>query len=175
MPCETKHHPQSVCQSDNTCSLPFVNEPKSGPTTPPVLGTLEFNKPCNSSLAMDVRAYIDAWPKCAQVCTPCQLPTGLLELPPMPWHPWAHITVDSVTNLSSSHGFTIILVALYQFLKACNQGPPQSHGNHHSLIQTHLLMLWHPCGHSLWQRGAFHITCMEILLCKAHLNQPPSI
>ncbi|KAK3510489.1 hypothetical protein QTP70_009154 [Hemibagrus guttatus] len=47
-----------------------------------------------------------------------QLTEGLLELP-IPQQPWSHISVDFLTNLTSSQGFTTVMVTIDQFSKAC--------------------------------------------------------
>lgn len=53
-----------------------------------------------------------------------QLPTGLLELLPIPRRPWSHMAVDFVTNLPSSGGYNPILVAIDRFSKT-NFGLPE--------------------------------------------------
>lgn len=73
------------------------------------------------SLAHDT--YIKACQACAQSKSSQKLPAGLLEPLPLPQCPWSHISVDFITDLPSCNGYTMILVAINRFSKACSLIP----------------------------------------------------
>ncbi|KAK3506497.1 hypothetical protein QTP70_003044 [Hemibagrus guttatus] len=60
------------------------------------------------SLGTDVERYVQACPTCAQSWASRQLPKGLLEPLPTPRRPWSHLSVDFLTNLPDSGGFTTL-------------------------------------------------------------------
>uniref|UniRef100_A0A9J7ZGW9 Gypsy retrotransposon integrase-like protein 1 n=1 Tax=Cyprinus carpio carpio TaxID=630221 RepID=A0A9J7ZGW9_CYPCA len=62
------------------------------------------------TLSADVSNYVSACQICAQSRTPRQLPAGLLEPLPIPQRPWSHLSIDFVTDLPNSQGFTTIMV-----------------------------------------------------------------
>ncbi|KAK3568630.1 hypothetical protein QTP86_011439 [Hemibagrus guttatus] len=51
------------------------------------------------------------------------LPEGLLEPLPIPRRPWSHLSVDFLTDLPDSGGFTIVMVVVDQFSKGCRLIP----------------------------------------------------
>lgn len=59
----------------------------------------------------------------AQTRTPRKLPTGLLEPLPIPRRPWSHIAVDFITDLTSSNGYTTVMVIMDRFSKCCRLVP----------------------------------------------------
>ncbi|KAK3516328.1 hypothetical protein QTP70_009381 [Hemibagrus guttatus] len=71
------------------------------------------------TLAHDIEEYIKSCSTCAQAHTSCQLPEGLFEPLPIPQRRWSHISIDFLTDLPNSKGFTTILVAIDRFSKAC--------------------------------------------------------
>ncbi|KAK3505817.1 hypothetical protein QTP70_003921, partial [Hemibagrus guttatus] len=75
------------------------------------------------SLAVDVDRYIQACPSCAQARTSRQLPEGLLEPLPIPQRPWSHLSVDFLTDLPDSGGYTVVLVVVDRFSKGCKLIP----------------------------------------------------
>ncbi|KAK3575086.1 hypothetical protein QTP86_019735 [Hemibagrus guttatus] len=75
------------------------------------------------SLGSDVEEYVRAWPTCAQVRTSHHLPEGLLEPLLIPRRPWSHLSVDFLTDLPDSGGFTTVMVVVDQFSKGCRLIP----------------------------------------------------
>ncbi|KAK3538154.1 hypothetical protein QTP70_032477, partial [Hemibagrus guttatus] len=52
-----------------------------------------------------------------------QRPEGLLEPLPVPRRPWSHLSVDFLTDLPDSGGFTAIMVVVDRFSKGCKLVP----------------------------------------------------
>ncbi|KAK3538285.1 hypothetical protein QTP70_034770 [Hemibagrus guttatus] len=75
------------------------------------------------SLASDVEGYVRSCPTCAQARTSRQLPEGLLEPLPIPQRPWSHLSVDFLTDLPDSGGYTTVLVVVDRFSKGCKLIP----------------------------------------------------
>ncbi|KAK3544099.1 hypothetical protein QTP86_001557, partial [Hemibagrus guttatus] len=75
------------------------------------------------SLASDVEGYVWSCPTCAQARTSRQLPEGLLEPLPIPQRPWSHLSVDFLTDLPDSGGYTTVLVVVDRFSKGCKLIP----------------------------------------------------
>ncbi|KAK3528352.1 hypothetical protein QTP86_034147 [Hemibagrus guttatus] len=62
-----------------------------------------------SSLGSDVEEYVRSCPTCAQARTSRLLLEGLLEPLPIPRRPWSHLSVDFLTDLPDSGGFTTVM------------------------------------------------------------------
>ncbi|KAK3570675.1 hypothetical protein QTP86_024977, partial [Hemibagrus guttatus] len=75
------------------------------------------------SLGSDVEEYVFACPTCAQSRTSRHLPEGLLEPLPIPRRPWSHLSVDFLTDLPDSGGFTAVMVVVDRFSKGCRLIP----------------------------------------------------
>ncbi|KAK3544465.1 hypothetical protein QTP86_012477 [Hemibagrus guttatus] len=75
------------------------------------------------SLALEVERYVQACPSCAQARTSRQFPEGLLEPLPIPQRPWSHLSVDFLTDLPDSGGYTAVLVVVDRFSKGCKLIP----------------------------------------------------
>ncbi|KAK3550863.1 hypothetical protein QTP70_006409 [Hemibagrus guttatus] len=75
------------------------------------------------SLALEVERYVQACPSCTQARTSHQLPEGLLEPLPIPQRPWSHLSVDFLTDLPVSGGYTAVLVVVDRFSKGCKLIP----------------------------------------------------
>uniref|UniRef100_A0A8C1UTM1 Gypsy retrotransposon integrase-like protein 1 n=1 Tax=Cyprinus carpio TaxID=7962 RepID=A0A8C1UTM1_CYPCA len=75
------------------------------------------------SMSKDVTNYVKACKVCAQSKNPKELPPGLLQPLPIPQRPWSHLSIDFVTDLPLSHGFTTILVIIDRFSKSCRLFP----------------------------------------------------
>ncbi|KAK3524084.1 hypothetical protein QTP70_018005 [Hemibagrus guttatus] len=67
------------------------------------------------SLALDVERHVQACPSCAQAWTSHQLP--------VPQRPWSHLSVDFLTDLPDSGGYTVVLVVVDRFSKGCKLIP----------------------------------------------------
>ncbi|KAK3563017.1 hypothetical protein QTP86_013283 [Hemibagrus guttatus] len=67
----------------------------------------------------DVEEYVESCATCAKSRMSCQLPTGLLELLPIPRWPSSHMAVDFIIDLPDSGGYSMILVEIDWFSKAC--------------------------------------------------------
>lgn len=83
-------------------------------------------------------------------CLPCQTtkyetkrPAGLLQPLPLPTAIWEDLSLDFITGLPPSHGFTVILVIVDNFSK----------GAHFAALPTHLIQL-----HHVIYTNASHIT-----------------
>ncbi|KAK3520019.1 hypothetical protein QTP70_010855 [Hemibagrus guttatus] len=75
------------------------------------------------SLGSDVEEYVRACPTCAQVRPSCHLPGGLLEPLLIPRRPWSHLSVDFLTDLPDTGGFTTVMVVVDRFSKGCQLIP----------------------------------------------------
>ncbi len=74
-------------------------------------------------MTKDITTYVKACQVCAQSKTPKELPSGLLHPLPIPQRPWSHLSIDFVTDLLPSDGFTTILVIIDRFSKSCRLIP----------------------------------------------------
>ncbi|KAK3530048.1 hypothetical protein QTP86_010336 [Hemibagrus guttatus] len=75
------------------------------------------------SLGSDVEEYVRSCPTCAQARTSRLLPEGLLEPLSIPRRPWSHLSVDFLTDLPDSGGFTTVMVVVDRFSKGCKLIP----------------------------------------------------
>ncbi|KAK3571434.1 hypothetical protein QTP86_012062 [Hemibagrus guttatus] len=75
------------------------------------------------SLGLDVERYVRQCATCTQARTSRQRPEGLLESLPVPQRPWSHLSVDFLTDLPDSGGFTAIMVVVDRFSKGCKLVP----------------------------------------------------
>ncbi|KAK3527541.1 hypothetical protein QTP86_026647 [Hemibagrus guttatus] len=75
------------------------------------------------SLSSDVEDFVRQCATCAQARTSRQRPEGLLESLPVPRRPWSHLSVDFLTDLPDSGGFTTIMVVVDRFSKGCKLVP----------------------------------------------------
>ncbi|KAK3552407.1 hypothetical protein QTP86_011635 [Hemibagrus guttatus] len=75
------------------------------------------------SLGSDVEEYVRACPTCAQARPSCHLPGGLLEPLLIPRRPWSHLSVDFLTDLPDTGGFTTVMVVVDRFSKGCRLIP----------------------------------------------------
>ncbi|KAK3548932.1 hypothetical protein QTP70_021678 [Hemibagrus guttatus] len=74
-------------------------------------------------LQTDVERFVRSCSTCAQSQVCRQLPEGLLEPLPTPQCPWYHLSVDFLTDLPNSGGFTMVMVVVDRFSKACKLIP----------------------------------------------------
>ncbi|KAK3561329.1 hypothetical protein QTP86_030628 [Hemibagrus guttatus] len=64
------------------------------------------------------RTDVERFVRSCSTCVSRQLPEVLLEPLPTPQHPWSHLSVDFLTNLPNSGGFTTMMVVVDRFSKA---------------------------------------------------------
>ncbi|KAK3557186.1 hypothetical protein QTP70_024684, partial [Hemibagrus guttatus] len=76
-----------------------------------------------SSLVPDVEGYVQACSTCVQARTSRQLLEGLLEPLLIPRRPWSHLSVDFLTDLPDSGGYTTVMVVVDRFYKVCKLIP----------------------------------------------------
>ncbi len=74
-------------------------------------------------MTKDVVTYVKSGQTCTQSKTPKELPSGLLQPLPIPQRPWSHLSIDFVTDLPLSNGFTTVIVIIDCFSKACRLIP----------------------------------------------------
>ncbi|KAI2650192.1 Transposon Tf2-9 polyprotein [Labeo rohita] len=67
--------------------------------------------------------FVHRSPTCNMTKSSHLRPAGLLQPLPIPQRPWSHITMDFVTDLPASNGFTTILTVIDRFSKACRLIP----------------------------------------------------
>ncbi len=71
----------------------------------------------------DITNFVKSCTTCAQSKTPRELPASLLQPLPIPHRPWSHLSINFITDLPTSNGFTTILVIIDRFSKACRLVP----------------------------------------------------
>ncbi|KAL0153008.1 hypothetical protein M9458_051687, partial [Cirrhinus mrigala] len=76
-----------------------------------------------TTLVRNAFCFVKSCTICAQTKTPRELPAGLLQPLPIPHRPWSHLSIDFITDLPNSHGYTAILVIVDRFSKACRLIP----------------------------------------------------
>ena len=89
--------------------------------------------------------YINSCSVCAQTKSLRHAPAGTLLPLPVPQRPWAHLSIDFVTDLPSSDGFTTSLVVVDRFSKTC------------CLIPLSGLPTALQVAESLWPSGGHHL------------------
>ncbi|KAL0180441.1 hypothetical protein M9458_025883, partial [Cirrhinus mrigala] len=78
------------------------------------------------NMNQDITNFVKACSVCAQSKTPCELPAGLLQPLLIPRRPWSHLSIDFITDLPNSNGYTTILVIVDRFSKSCRLIPLKS-------------------------------------------------
>ncbi|KAK3572626.1 hypothetical protein QTP86_001124 [Hemibagrus guttatus] len=73
------------------------------------------------SIRKDVRDFVAACPVCSQKKSPKTPPVGLLHPLPIPKRLWSHISMDFVTGLPLSSGYTTILMTIEEAIKVTSQ------------------------------------------------------
>ncbi|KAI2645467.1 Transposon Tf2-6 polyprotein [Labeo rohita] len=74
----------------------------------------------------DTIKFVNQCTVCNQTKVPHRLPAGLLQPLPVPQRPWSHISVDFITDLPPSNGYTTILTVIDRFSKSCRLIPSPS-------------------------------------------------
>ena len=87
--------------------------------------TLALLKQCFwwASMEEDSKEFIAACQICSQYKTARHAPSGLLQPMPIPHHPCSHVSLDFVTRLPPSEGYTTILTIVDRFSKSAQFVP----------------------------------------------------
>lgn len=80
-----------------------------------------------ASMLKDVKTFVRNCSTCQQVKSVTQKSAGLLQPIPIPTDIWEDLSMDFITHLPSSHGFTTILVVVDRFYKGVHLGALPSH------------------------------------------------
>uniref|UniRef100_A0A3Q2QFS9 Gypsy retrotransposon integrase-like protein 1 n=1 Tax=Fundulus heteroclitus TaxID=8078 RepID=A0A3Q2QFS9_FUNHE len=75
------------------------------------------------SLTTDVSQFVSACPPCNQAKASRRPPAGLLRPLPVPSRPWSSLSMDFVTGLPPSDGYTVILTIVDRFSKMVHLVP----------------------------------------------------
>ncbi|KAL0192023.1 hypothetical protein M9458_010319, partial [Cirrhinus mrigala] len=99
------------------------NSPSAG--HPGITATIQLitNRFWWSSLQRDVINFVRNCSICHISKSSHQRPAGLLQPLPIPQRPWSHVSIDFITDLPNSRGFTTILTVIDRFSKACRLIP----------------------------------------------------
>lgn len=75
-----------------------------------------------TSLKQDVKHFVKECSTCQQTMSITRRPAGLLQPLPPPTGVWEDLSMDFITHLPPSNGFTIILVVVDRYLKGVHLG-----------------------------------------------------
>lgn len=75
-----------------------------------------------TSMLKDIKSFIRSCTTCQQVKHVTRKSAGLLQPIPMPTGVWEDLSMDFVTHLPNSHGFTTVLVVVDRFSKGVHLG-----------------------------------------------------
>lgn len=92
----------------------------------------------------DVRRYVAQCPTCQQTKYETKKSAWLLQPLPIPAHFWKDLSLDFVTGLPLSQGYTVILVVVDRFSKAAHFGALPTH---HTAYKVAVLFLDMVCKH----------------------------
>lgn len=87
------------------------------------------------SMSRDVQRFISECSVCQQIKPVCRKPAGLLQPLPIPAGLWEDLSLDFISGLPSSHGFTTILVVVDRFSKGTHLGALPSKYSAHKVAQ----------------------------------------
>lgn len=97
-----------------------------------------------SSLRKDVKRFIRECTTCQQTKMITQRPAGLLQPLPIPSGVWEDISMDFITHLPQSHGYTVILVVVNRYSKVVHLG---ALATNHSAFKVATLFMDIVCKH----------------------------
>lgn len=75
-----------------------------------------------SGLWQDTKRFVKECKICQQTKSTTRRPAGLLQPLPIPTGIWEDLSMDFITHLPSSHGFTVILVIMDRYSKGVHLG-----------------------------------------------------
>lgn len=109
---------------------PFVDTLIDEFHSTPIGGHLGFAKTLHrvqasfhwNTLSRDVKRFIRQCPTCQQVKYETKRPAGLLQPLPISSSPWQDLSLDFITGLPPSRGYTTILVVVDRFTKGAHFG-----------------------------------------------------
>lgn len=79
------------------------------------------------NMVADVKAFVRRYAVCQQVKHLTRRSAGLLQPIPVPTGTWENISMDFVTHLPASHGFTAVMVMVDRFSKSVHLGALPTH------------------------------------------------
>jgi len=75
-----------------------------------------------SGIRQDTKRFVKECKICQQIKSTTRRPAGLLQPLPIPAGVWEDLSMDFITHLPSSHGFTVILVIVDRYSKGVHLG-----------------------------------------------------
>ena len=103
-----------------------------------------------SSLRKDIKRFVKECTTCQQTKSSTQRPAGLLQPLPPPTGVWEDISMDFITQLPSSHGYTTIMVVVDRYSKGVHLGALPSN---HSAFKVASLFIDIVCKHHGFPRS----------------------
>ena len=94
----------------------------------------------------DVEQFISTCAICQTTNYSTQPPTGMLQPLPIPTKVWDHITMDFITCLPLSQGFSVILVFVDRLTKYIHLGALPAQFNAHAVARFFVLTVIMPHG-----------------------------
>lgn len=82
----------------------------------------------------DVSHYVAQCTTCPQIKSETRKPADLLQPLPQPSSLWADLSMDFITGLPPSHGYTTIMIVVDRFSKGTHFGPLPTHYTAHKVV-----------------------------------------
>ena len=87
------------------------------------------------SMRQDIKQFISECIVCQQTKYVTSKPGGLLQPLPIPTNVWEDISLDFITSLPNSNGFTVLLVVVDRFSKCVHLGALPTHFTAHTVAE----------------------------------------